>query len=75
MCSSDLDAKSRIGGLPLSSSPGEFVQVITDWLNDTTSGVVAEAKELAPDELPDEGVPVSEEYIEDDEPAFVGETN
>ena len=70
-----VDAKSRIGGLPLSSTPGEFVQVITDWLNDVSSGVVAEAKELASDELPDEGVPVSEAYVEDDEPAFVGETN
>jgi hypothetical protein len=35
--------------------------------------VVAEDKTLASDELPDEGVPVSEEYIEDDEPVYAGE--
>lgn len=70
-----VDAKSRIGGLPLSSSPGEFIQVIVDWLTDNKNGLVAEAKDLAPDELPAEGVPLSEEYLEEDEPAFVGETN
>jgi hypothetical protein len=70
-----VDAKSRIGGLPLMTSPEEFIAVVEDWLNNDSAGVVAEAKELAPDNLPDEGVPVSEEYFEDDEPAFVGETN
>jgi hypothetical protein len=57
------------------TSPEEFIAVVADWLNNDSAGVVAEAKELAPDNLPDEGVPVSEEYFEDDEPAFVGETN
>lgn len=70
-----VDAKSRIGGLPLMTSPEEFIDVVVDWLRNDSVGVVAEAKELASDELPDEGVPVSEEYFEDDEPAFVGETN
>lgn len=68
-----IDAKSRIGGLPLLTSPEDFVAVVADWLSDDSKGVVAEAKELAPDILPDEGVPVSEEYIEDDEPVFVGD--
>jgi archaellum biogenesis ATPase FlaH len=70
-----VDAKSRIGGLPLMTSPEDFIAVVADWLSDNSKGVVAEAKDLASDELPDEGVPVSEEYIEDDEPVFVGETN
>tara|TARA_R110000772_G_scaffold45426_1_gene104078 strand:+ start:627 stop:1532 length:906 start_codon:yes stop_codon:yes gene_type:complete len=70
-----VDAKSRIGGLPLMTSPEEFIAVVTSWLSDDSKGVVAEAKQLASDELPAEGVPVSEEYFEDDEPVFVGETN
>ena len=70
-----VDAKSRIGGLPLMTSPEEFVAVVTDWLSDDSKGVAAESKELASDELPDEGVPVAEGYTEDDEPVFVGETN
>jgi len=70
-----VDAKSRIGGLPLTSSPEEFVQVIKNWLSNDTTGLVAEAKDLAPDELPEEGIPVAEGYSDDDEPAFVGETN
>jgi len=57
------------------TSPEDFIEVVNDWLNDSTRGIEAESKELASDELPDEGVPVSEEYIEDDEPVFVGETN
>ena len=68
-----VDAKSRIGGLPLTSTPEDFIAVITDWLGDNTKGVVAEDKTLASDELPDEGVPISEEYIEDDEPVYAGE--
>lgn len=68
-----VDAKSRIGGLPLTTTPEEFVAVIADWLSDNKKGVVAEDKTLASDELPDEGVPVAEEYIEDDEPVYAGE--
>jgi archaellum biogenesis ATPase FlaH len=68
-----VDAKSRIGGLPLMTAPGEFIDIITDWLSDNSVGVETETKTLASDELPDEGVPVSEEY--DDEPAYVGDTN
>jgi hypothetical protein len=59
--------------LPLTSTPEDFIAVINDWLGDNTKGVVAEDKTLASDELPDEGVPVSEEYIEDDEPVYAGE--
>jgi archaellum biogenesis ATPase FlaH len=70
-----VDAKSRIGGLPLMTSPEEFIAIVKSWLSNDSVGVAAEAKELASDELPDEGVPVSEEYFEDDEPVFVGETN
>lgn len=68
-----VDAKSRIGGLPLVTSPEEFIAVVADWLSDDRKGVVAEDKTLATDYLPDEGVPVSEEYIEDDEPVYAGE--
>jgi len=66
-----VSAKSRIGGLPLSTDPGTFCQVIHDWLNDEEATLVPETQELAADDLPDEGVPVSEEA--DDEPAFSGE--
>lgn len=68
-----VDAKSRIGGLPITTSPEEFVAVIADWLSDNKKGVVAEDKTLASDEMPDEGVPVSEDFVEDDEPVYAGE--
>jgi len=68
-----VDAKSRIGGLPLTTSPDEFIAVIADWLSDNKKGVVAEDKTLASDEMPDEGVPVSEDFVEDDEPVYAGE--
>jgi len=68
-----VDAKSRIGGLPLAASPDEFIAVIADWLSDNKKGVVAEDKTLASDEMPDEGVPVSEDFVEDDEPVYAGE--
>jgi len=68
-----VDAKSRIGGLPLMSTPEDFVAVVADWLSDESKGVTAEPQGLASDEMPDEGVPVSEEYIEDDEPVYSGE--
>lgn len=68
-----VDAKSRIGGLPLMTTPEEFIAVLKDWLSDSRQGIVAEPVGLAKDELPDEGVPVSEEFIEDDEPVYVGE--
>ena len=68
-----VDAKSRIGGLPLTTSPEEFIAVVKDWLSDDKKGVTAEDKTLAADTMPDEGVPVSEEFIEDDEPVYSGE--
>jgi hypothetical protein len=57
------------------TSPEDFIAIVKDWLSNDSAGVVTEAKDLALDNLPDEGVPVSEEYFEDDEPVFVGETN
>jgi archaellum biogenesis ATPase FlaH len=68
-----VDAKSRIGGLPLVTTPEEFIAVVKDWLSDDRKGVVAEDRTLASDVLPDEGVPVSETYTEDDEPVYAGE--
>jgi len=59
--------------LPLMTTPEEFIAVLKDWLSDSRQGVVAEPAGLANDELPDEGVPVSEEFIEDDEPVYAGE--
>lgn len=67
-----VDAKSRIGGLPLMTSPEDFVAVVADWLSDESKGVVAEPQGLASDEMPEEGIPVSEEYTEDDEPVYSG---
>jgi hypothetical protein len=70
-----VDAKSRIGGLPLQCDTGTFVQIVHDWLNDETVGLEEyESREIAEDALPDEGIPVAEDYTEDDEPVFVGET-
>lgn len=70
-----VDAKSRIGGLPLQCDTGTFVQIVHDWLNDDNVGLEeTEAMTIAEDNLPEEGIPASEEYLEDDEPAFIGET-
>lgn len=70
-----VDAKSRIGGLPLQCDTGTFVQIVHDWLNDDTVGLEEhESREIASDALPDEGIPVSEDYSDDDEPVFIGET-
>jgi hypothetical protein len=70
-----VDAKSRIGGLPLQCDTSTFVQIVHDWLTDENVGLEEqESREIAPDALPDEGIPISEAYTEDDEPVFVGET-
>lgn len=70
-----VDAKSRIGGLPLQCDTGTFVQIVHDWLTDETVGLEEyESRVIAEDALPDEGIPVAEDYTEDDEPVFVGET-
>ena len=70
-----VDAKSRIGGLPLQCDTGTFVQIVHDWLNDDTVGLEEyETTDIASDSLPDEGIPISEDYSEDDEPVFIGET-
>lgn len=69
-----VDAKSRIGGLPLMTDIGDFVSVVHDWLNNAEVGLVDPNPEgIAPDELPTEGVPVSD-ILEEDEPAFVEES-
>jgi hypothetical protein len=70
-----VDAKSRIGGLPLQCDTGTFVQIVHDWLSDDNVGLEEyESVEIASDSLPEEGIPVSEDYSEDDEPVFIGET-
>lgn len=70
-----VDAKSRIGGLPLQCDTSTFVQIVHDWLNDDTASLEEfETTTVASDNLPEEGIPVSEDYSEDDEPVFVGET-
>lgn len=70
-----VDAKSRIGGLPLQCDTGTFVQIVHDWLTDETVGLEEyESMEIASDALPEEGIPVSEEYSDDDEPVYIGET-
>lgn len=67
-----VDAKSRIGGLPLICDISEFVGTVHDWLNNEGVGFVEhEVEELAPDELPDEGVPIADTV--DDEPILVTE--
>lgn len=70
-----VDAKSRIGGLPLSTDTVSFVQTLRSWLLDEEAPLVPEVKTLAEDELPTEGLPVAElEGVDadEDEPAFVG---
>jgi hypothetical protein len=70
-----VDAKSRIGGLPLQCEASTFVQIVHDWLTNETVGLEEfESTEIASDELPEEGIPVAEGYNEDDEPVFIGET-
>lgn len=70
-----VDAKSRIGGLPLQCEASVFVQIVHDWLTNETVGLEEfESTEIASDELPEEGIPVAEGYNEDDEPVFIGET-
>lgn len=66
-----VDAKSRIGGLPLSTDPATWVGTIGDWLENKGTGLVDETQDIAPDELPAEGVPIVENP--DDEPVFVEE--
>jgi len=73
-----VEAKTRIGSLRTKAkhSHEEFVDAVSNWVwggemaGDLT-GVEPEY-ELEPDELPTEGIPVSETG-EDDEPAYVGE--
>jgi len=36
-----VDAKSRIGGLPLMTTPEEFINVVADWLSNDSKGVTA----------------------------------
>lgn len=64
-------AKSRIGGLPMKSEPKVFVQAIKEWVDNGAIELAEESNDLIPDDLPEEGVPVSEER--DDEPAFAEE--
>lgn len=70
-----VEAKSRIGGMPLLTAFDSAVDVVSEWVSgdtfvdDTTSPeVFIEPEE---DALPVEGVPLSDSYEDDDEPAFV----
>lgn len=78
-----INAKTRIGALAqtVKVSHEEFVNTVADWVadSDTMAADLTAPEldvELAPDELPTDGIPVSDEPAdepaeEDDEPAFV----
>lgn len=65
-----VDAKSRIGGLPLSTDTATFVEVIHSWLYDEDAGLLPSdfAGEVAPDDLPSEGVPITDVVEPEEEP-------
>lgn len=63
-----VDAKSRIGGLPLHTTPGGFTQVIHDWIFDASKSFAPEVQTLAADPLPAEAAPVRP--VEGDEPTM-----
>jgi hypothetical protein len=52
-----VDAKSRIGNLPVTTDPGSFTQVIHDWIFDSSRGFAPEAQTVAADPLPAEAAP------------------
>jgi hypothetical protein len=75
-----VQAKTRIGALAqqVKVSHEVFVNTVADWVADTSVMAADLAApemdvELIPDELPTDGIPVSDEPItdDDDEPAFV----
>lgn len=46
-----VDAKSRIGNLPVTTTPKDFTQVIHDWIFDVSRGFAPEAQALATDRI------------------------
>ena len=70
-----VEAKSRIGGLAYKTDSIDFVMTVANWVQgdkmaaDIVTGEVIH--DLAPDELPTDGIPVAEEIQEDDEPIVV----
>lgn len=59
-----VDAKSRIGGLPVKTDTATFVQVVHDWLYDETATLTPEDYSLtAEDVLPTEGIPVADDDV------------
>ena len=70
-----VEAKSRIGGLAYKTDSKDFVSTVASWVagesmaNDLVS--VESVNDLAPDELPTDGIPAAEEIEEDDEPIVV----
>lgn len=72
-----VEAKTRVGALREATkiSFPDFVDAITDWVNGSTMAddlVANEDHSLVPDELPTDGIPVSEEAETDDEPVYAG---
>lgn len=70
-----IQAKCRIGGMPVSVEVGDAVEIIAGWVDGTMSTDLNESEvfiEPLDDELPTDGTPVSDNLEEDDdEPAFV----
>lgn len=64
-----VDAKSRIGGLPVTTNPAGFTQVIHDWIYDSSSGFAPEVTTVAGDPLPAEAAPKTPSNG-DDEPTM-----
>lgn len=59
-----VDAKSRIGGLPVKTDAATFVQVIHDWVTSTNATLVAEAAPIDADPLPSEnGIGPAGEHV------------
>ena len=67
-----VEAKSRIGGLAYKTDSIEFVNTVADWVSGVRMEqdlVKPEVNELVPDDIPTDGIPISDEG--DDEPIVV----
>lgn len=64
-----VDAKSRIGGLPVTTNPAGFTKTIHDWIFDASKGFAPEVQTLANDPLPAEAAP-KQSSNGDDEPVM-----
>lgn len=74
-----VEAKSRVGGLELKMDFFDFIQHIVSWVDGDNMAQdlsVAEEQKVYDDDIPTDGIPVSEEPVlagqDDDAPAFVG---